>query len=148
MNHIQSHINIKFHYLFILFIYYYIILYVYYYILYYIILYYIILYYIILYYIIFILYYYYLLFIYSFYLFITRRGIKISLSKLQTALRKESFTGCRPKKPHLLQYLHIKARPSFSDKHLDKHVRFWSSVLWSDETKLEIFGHRILLSFG
>lgn len=69
-------------------------------------------------------------------------GIEISKSTLQRTMRKEGFRGCRPRKAPLLQDRHIKARLSFANEHLNKDASFWSSVLWSDETKLELFGHR------
>lgn len=53
------------------------------------------------------------------------------------------FHGCRPRKTPLLQALirHAKAHLAFANAHLDKEEGFWSSVLWSDETKIELFGH-------
>uniref|UniRef100_A0A3B4UQ54 Tc1-like transposase DDE domain-containing protein n=1 Tax=Seriola dumerili TaxID=41447 RepID=A0A3B4UQ54_SERDU len=39
------------------------------------------------------------------------------------------------------QIRHTKARLAFANDHLDKEEDFWSSVLWSDETKIELFGH-------
>ncbi|KAI4873138.1 hypothetical protein NFI96_031583 [Prochilodus magdalenae] len=36
---------------------------------------------------------------------------------------------------------HTKARLTFANAHLDKEEDFWCSVLWSDETKIELFGH-------
>ncbi|CDQ60185.1 unnamed protein product [Oncorhynchus mykiss] len=44
------------------------------------------------------------------------------------------------KKP-LLQNRHKKARLRFATAHGDKDRTFWRNVLWSDETKIELFGH-------
>uniref|UniRef100_A0AAZ3RHH1 Transposase n=1 Tax=Oncorhynchus tshawytscha TaxID=74940 RepID=A0AAZ3RHH1_ONCTS len=44
------------------------------------------------------------------------------------------------KKP-LLQNRHNKARLRFTTAHGDKDHTFWRNVLWSDETKIELFGH-------
>ena len=41
----------------------------------------------------------------------------------------------------LLQNHHKKARLWFATTHGDKNHTFWRNVLWSDETKIELFGH-------
>ena len=39
-------------------------------------------------------------------------------------------------------YVHYKkARLRFATAHGDKDRPFWRNVLWSDETKIELFGH-------
>ena len=43
---------------------------------------------------------------------------------------------------HSLHPRQIKARLVLAKAHLDKDPSCWSSVLWSDETKMELFGHR------
>ncbi|KAF2344343.1 Homeobox domain-like [Trinorchestia longiramus] len=35
---------------------------------------------------------------------------------------------------------HVKARLKYANDHLNKPATFWNSVLWSDETKIELFG--------
>ena len=35
---------------------------------------------------------------------------------------------------------HNKVRLEFSKMHIDKSQSFWENVLWTDETKLELFG--------
>ena len=45
------------------------------------------------------------------------------------------------KKPTLLKSVHLKARIAFAKRHIDKDCLFWSRVLWTDETKIELFGH-------
>ncbi|CDQ78036.1 unnamed protein product [Oncorhynchus mykiss] len=44
------------------------------------------------------------------------------------------------KKP-LFQNHHKKARLRFATAHGDKDHTFWRNVLWSEETKIELFGH-------
>ena len=48
-----------------------------------------------------------------------------------------------PQKDHkpLLQNCHKKAIRWFATAHGDKDRTFWRNVLWSDETKIELFGH-------
>jgi len=69
-------------------------------------------------------------------------GTKISRQTLQRTLHKGGLHGRRPRKTPLLHPRHRKARLAFAKAHLDKDPSFWSSVLWSDETKMELFGHR------
>ena len=45
------------------------------------------------------------------------------------------------KESPLLQKRHIQARLKYARDHKDKDLGFWQRVLWSDETKLELFGH-------
>lgn len=69
-------------------------------------------------------------------------GTTISRQTLQRVLHKAGLHGCRPRKTPLLQPRHVKTRLAFAKAHLDKDNTFWENVLWSDETKLELFGHR------
>ncbi|KAF2349811.1 hypothetical protein FHG87_019432 [Trinorchestia longiramus] len=40
----------------------------------------------------------------------------------------------------LLQKCHVKAGLKYANDHLNRPAAFWNSVLWSDETKIELFG--------
>jgi len=73
---------------------------------------------------------------------ISQSGTKISRQTLQRTLNKAGLHGRRPRKTPLLKPKHVKARLAFARAHIDKDSSFWSSVLWSDETKMELFGHR------
>ncbi|KAK3557721.1 hypothetical protein QTP86_000322 [Hemibagrus guttatus] len=68
-------------------------------------------------------------------------GGNISRQTVQRTLHTAGFHGRRPRRTTLLQIRHTKARLAFANAHLDKEDDFWSSVLWSDETKIELFGH-------
>ncbi|KAK3537128.1 hypothetical protein QTP70_002141 [Hemibagrus guttatus] len=68
-------------------------------------------------------------------------GGNISRQRVQRTLHTAGFHGCRPRRTPLLQIKHTKARLAFANAHLDKKEDFCSSVLWSDETKIELFGH-------
>ena len=56
-------------------------------------------------------------------------------------LKRGGLKACRPRKTPLLRPVHLKARIAFAKRHVDKDSLFWSRVLWSDETKIELFGH-------
>ncbi|KAK3557409.1 hypothetical protein QTP70_026653 [Hemibagrus guttatus] len=68
-------------------------------------------------------------------------GGNISRQTVQRTLHTAGFHGHRPRRTPLLQIRHTKARLAIANAHLDKEEDFWSSVLWSDETKIELSGH-------
>ncbi|KAK3558929.1 hypothetical protein QTP86_000006 [Hemibagrus guttatus] len=68
-------------------------------------------------------------------------GGNISRQTVQRTLHTAGFHRRRPRRTPLLQIRHTKARLAFANAHLDREEDFWSSVLWSDETKIESFGH-------
>ncbi|XP_076029868.1 uncharacterized protein LOC143018394 [Oratosquilla oratoria] len=77
-----------------------------------------------------------------------KSGTNISRSTLKRTLHRAGLRGCRPRKTPLLTAKHRAARLAFARAHLDKDPSFWKSVLWSDETKMELFGHRDDALFG
>uniref|UniRef100_A0AAZ3PSC7 Tc1-like transposase DDE domain-containing protein n=1 Tax=Oncorhynchus tshawytscha TaxID=74940 RepID=A0AAZ3PSC7_ONCTS len=58
---------------------------------------------------------------------------KVSISTVKRVLYRHNLP--------LLQNRHKKARLHFTTAHGDKDHTFWRNVLWSDETKIELFGH-------
>jgi hypothetical protein len=62
-------------------------------------------------------------------------GTNVSISTVKRVLHRSAR-----KKP-LLQNRHKKNRLEFATAHGDKDRTFWRNVLWSDETKIELFGH-------
>ena len=73
---------------------------------------------------------------------LSTEGIEILRSTLPRTLKKEGLKGYRPRKTPLLTARHVKAQLYFARKYIDKETSFWSSVLWSNETKIEFFSHR------
>ncbi|KAF2347603.1 Transposase Tc1-like [Trinorchestia longiramus] len=59
---------------------------------------------------------------------------------ISRALRREGLRSCTPRRTPLLQKHHVKARLKYANDHLNKPAAFWNLVLWSDETKIELFG--------
>uniref|UniRef100_A0A4W5LHM9 Tc1-like transposase DDE domain-containing protein n=1 Tax=Hucho hucho TaxID=62062 RepID=A0A4W5LHM9_9TELE len=55
-------------------------------------------------------------------------------------LRREGLKSCSTRKVPLLKKAHIHARLKFANEHLNDSEDIWVKVLWSDETKAELFG--------
>lgn len=70
-----------------------------------------------------------------------KAGTKVSRSTIERVLHRGGFHGRRPRKTPLLKKNHLKARLAFARDHMQQDSSFWSTILWSDETKLELFGH-------
>uniref|UniRef100_A0AAZ3RB74 Transposase Tc1-like domain-containing protein n=1 Tax=Oncorhynchus tshawytscha TaxID=74940 RepID=A0AAZ3RB74_ONCTS len=68
-------------------------------------------------------------------------GTKVSISTVKRVLYRNNLKGHSARKKPLLQNHHKKARLRFATAHGDKDPTFWRNVLWSDETKIEWFGH-------
>ncbi|KAF2368255.1 Transposase Tc1-like [Trinorchestia longiramus] len=67
-------------------------------------------------------------------------GIEASKHTISRALRCEGLRSRIPHKISLLKKRHVKARLKYANDHLNRPSAFWNSVLWSDETKIELFG--------
>jgi transposase len=68
-------------------------------------------------------------------------GSKVSISTVKPVLYWHNLKGCSARKNPLLQNRHKKDRLQFAAAYGDKDRTFWRNVLWSDETKIELFGH-------
>ncbi|CDQ87796.1 unnamed protein product [Oncorhynchus mykiss] len=68
-------------------------------------------------------------------------GRKVSISTVKRVLYRHNLKGRSARKKPLLQNCHKKARLRFATAHGDKDRTFWRNVLWSDETKIELFDH-------
>ena len=68
-------------------------------------------------------------------------GTKVSISTVNRVLYRHNLKVRSARKKPLLQNRHKKARLRFATAHGDKDRTFWRNVLWSDETKIELFGH-------
>ena len=67
--------------------------------------------------------------------------VDVSRSTVKRVLHRNALRDCRPRKTPLLKKRHLQARLKYARDHLEEGEAFWKSVLWSDETKLELFGH-------
>lgn len=68
-------------------------------------------------------------------------GIHVHRSTVQRALHDEMLHGRVMRKKPFLRPQHKKNRLNYAKSHLDKPEAFWNNILWTDETKIELFGH-------
>jgi hypothetical protein len=67
---------------------------------------------------------------------ISRQLEPVTKKTIGNTLRCEGLKSCIP----LLKKAHIHARLKFANEHLNDSEDNWGKVLWSDETKMELFG--------
>ena len=53
---------------------------------------------------------------------------------------KNGLKSCCARKVPLLKRAHVQAHLKFAKEHLDDPEEAWEKVMWSDETKIELFG--------
>ncbi len=70
----------------------------------------------------------------------SQTGAPISRDTIRRTQQRNGMNGCRPQKKPLLKPRHKKARLEFARAHADKDEDYWDSTLWSDETKINVFG--------
>uniref|UniRef100_A0A4W5QPD4 Transposase Tc1-like domain-containing protein n=1 Tax=Hucho hucho TaxID=62062 RepID=A0A4W5QPD4_9TELE len=67
-------------------------------------------------------------------------GTIVTKKTIGNTLRREGLKSCSARKVPLLKKAHIHARLKFANEHLNDSEDIWVKVLWSDETKMELFG--------
>lgn len=74
-------------------------------------------------------------------------GITVTKQTVGNTLHRNGLTSCSARKVPLLKKAHVQARLNFANEHLNDLESDWEKVLWSDETKIELFGinstHRV-----
>uniref|UniRef100_A0A3B4BIK8 Uncharacterized protein n=1 Tax=Periophthalmus magnuspinnatus TaxID=409849 RepID=A0A3B4BIK8_9GOBI len=68
-----------------------------------------------------------------------RAGITVSKVTVSNTVRHHGLKSCMARKVHLLKPAHVQARLKFANDHLDDPEESWEKVMWSDETKTELF---------
>ncbi|KAK6306446.1 hypothetical protein J4Q44_G00233710 [Coregonus suidteri] len=69
-----------------------------------------------------------------------RAGTTVSKKTISNTLRRHGLKSCSARKVTLLKPAHVQARLKFANDHLDDPEEEWEKVMWSDETKIELFG--------
>lgn len=67
-------------------------------------------------------------------------GTTVTKMTISNTLRRHEVKSCISRKVPLLNKNHVKARLKFAKDHLDDPEEDWGNVMWSDETKIELFG--------
>ncbi len=71
---------------------------------------------------------------------VTRPGDTPGVMWLRRTLHQIGLHGCRHKRKPLLKMMYNKARKLFAEDKQTKDMDYWNHVLWSDETKINLFG--------
>ncbi|KAJ4937512.1 hypothetical protein JOQ06_002147 [Pogonophryne albipinna] len=69
-----------------------------------------------------------------------RAGTKVTKTTISNTLRRQGLKSCSARRVPLLKPVHVQARLKFAREHLDDPEEDWENVIWSDETKIELFG--------
>ncbi|XP_062849643.1 zinc finger protein 638 [Trichomycterus rosablanca] len=68
-------------------------------------------------------------------------GINVHASTIRRKINRHGIHGRVARRKPLLSRKNKVARLNFAREHLDKPEAFWKSILWTDESKIELFGH-------
>ncbi|KAJ4930677.1 hypothetical protein JOQ06_024985 [Pogonophryne albipinna] len=69
-----------------------------------------------------------------------RAGTKVTKATISNTLRRQGLKSCSARRVPLLKPVPVQARLKFAREHLDDPEEDWENVIWSDETKIELFG--------
>ncbi|KAK3514520.1 hypothetical protein QTP70_021498, partial [Hemibagrus guttatus] len=69
-----------------------------------------------------------------------RVGTKVTKATISNTLRRQGLKSCSAGRVPLLKPVHVRAHLKFAREHLDDPEEDWENVIWSDETKIELFG--------
>ena len=67
-------------------------------------------------------------------------GTTVMKRTISNTLHREGLKSCCACKVPLLKKAHIQVHLKFAKEHLDDPEEAWEKVMWSDETKIELFG--------
>lgn len=78
----------------------------------------------------------------------SQTGVIVSRDTIRRTLQRNGMHGCHPRRKALLKPIHKKACLEFVRAHAEKDKDYWDSVLWSDETKINVFGTDGFKTYG
>ncbi len=67
-------------------------------------------------------------------------GQPVSAQTVRRTLHQIGLHGCRLRRNPLLKMMYKKARKQVAEDKQTKDMDYWNNVLWSDETKINLFG--------
>ena len=73
---------------------------------------------------------------------LAKPGFEVSEKTVTRALHRNGLRGYRPTRTPQLQKRHLQGRLKLAKENLQKPEGHCKRVMWSDETKLELFGHK------
>src|SRR4029434_7061300 len=66
-------------------------------------------------------------------------GTPVTKKTIGKTLRHNGLKSCSARKVPLLKEAHVQGRLKFANEHLNDSKEDWENVMWSDETKIELF---------
>lgn len=69
-----------------------------------------------------------------------RAGTKVTKVTISNTLKRQGIRSRSARRVPLLKPVHVQARLKFAREHMDDTAEDWENVMWSDETKVELFG--------
>ena len=66
-------------------------------------------------------------------------GVSVSKSTIKRRLNESKYRGFTTRRKPFISPKNRQARLDFAQKHLNKPAQFWKSVLWTDETKINLY---------
>ncbi len=65
-------------------------------------------------------------------------GQPVSAQTIRRTLHQIGLHGCCPRRKPVLKMIHKKIRKQFAEDKQTKDMDYWTHVLWSDETKIQV----------